>query len=86
MGILPGMVDVATFTEWLGRCDGVATIEIEGDSPTRLRVEFATQERAEQFLSMTALIDNIRARSVGNGRIVIEDDSRSHSKVRSNYP
>ena len=47
----PKMPDVGKLAEWLNGYDGIVSMEIEGESPTRLRVEFATEERAAQFIS-----------------------------------
>lgn len=68
------MVDIGKLAEWLRGYDGVVTMDIEGESPARLRVEFATKERADQFIATTPLIDGITVSVVGKCTVVIEDD------------
>jgi hypothetical protein len=69
------MADIGKLAEWLRGCDGVVGVDFEGESPTRLRVEFATEERADQFiLTASSLVDGITVSAVGKCTVVIEDD------------
>jgi hypothetical protein len=68
------MTDIGKLSEWLRGYDGVVAMDIEGESPTRLRVEFATEERAHQFIATTSLIDGITVSVVGKCTVAIEDD------------
>ena len=58
--------NVGELAEWLNGYDGIVSIETKGESPTRLRVEFATEERAAQFISTVPLIDGITISAAGN--------------------
>jgi hypothetical protein len=68
------MADVGKLTDWLRGHDGIVALDLEGESPTRLRVEFATEMRAAQFVSTVPLIDGIKVSAISQCTIVIEDD------------
>jgi hypothetical protein len=70
----PRMADIGKVAEWLLRYDGLISVDVEGESPARLRVEFATEERAADFISTSALLDGIKVLVVGKCTVVIEDD------------
>jgi len=61
-------------TDWLREYDGIVALDVEGESPTRLRVEFATEARSLQFVSTAPLIDGITVSVIGQCTVVIEDD------------
>ena len=68
------MADIGKMAEWLRGYHGVISIEIEGECPARLCVEFATEEAAAQFISMAPLIEGIKVSLLRECIVAIEDD------------
>jgi hypothetical protein len=79
----PKMADIGKLAEWLRGYDGVVDMDFEGESPTRLRVEFATEVRADQFI-WTASSLRRSTRAAGKvRRIPIETGKRYERPSRS---
>ena len=69
------MLGLTELVEAMRQCQGVLSVELEGESPVTLRAEFLTQEHREAWILKLALAGFGRTQPLvgGIGLIVIDE-------------